>query len=166
MGVAAAYKSNPTLLFNFWYYIWVCLMVHAIHAMTHYFNEYYDFEADCANKNPSPWTGGSRVLVEGKLKPEMALLIGRLISVIALSNAVIYYGITGHVPATMTIALGVILGHGYSAWPLSTSCRGLSEVSICLVLNILVPLVGYQSHDPSTSIVTNTICPSDGHEHG
>jgi 1,4-dihydroxy-2-naphthoate octaprenyltransferase len=70
VGVAAAYKTNPSLTFNLWLYLWVCLLVHAIHAMTHYFNEYYDYEADCANKNPSPWTGGSRVLVEGKVEKD------------------------------------------------------------------------------------------------
>jgi 1,4-dihydroxy-2-naphthoate octaprenyltransferase len=159
VGVAAAYKSNPTLPFNLGSYIWVCLMVHAIHAMTHYFNEYYDFEADCANKNPSPWTGGSRVLVEGKLKPKVALLIGRLLSLIVLSNAVIYYGITGNVPATITIVLGVIFGHGYSAWPLNTSRRGLGEASVSLVLGILVPLGGYLSHDPSSPFGNSLLWP-------
>ena len=127
--------------------------------MTHYFNEYYDFEADCANKNPSPWTGGSRVLVEGKLKPKVSLLIGRLICLIVLSNAVIYYGITGNIPATITIVLGVIFGHGYSAWPLSTSRRGLGEATVCLVLNILVPLVGFQSHDPSSPFGNSLLWP-------
>ncbi|XP_028391083.1 uncharacterized protein LOC114515960 [Dendronephthya gigantea] len=159
VGVAAAYKSNPNLPFNLWSYIWICLLVHAIHAMTHYFNEYYDYEADCANKNPSPWTGGSRVLVEGKVKPKVSLLIGRLICAIVLSNAVIYYGVSGNVPATVTIVLGVIFGHGYSAWPLRTSRIGLGEATVCLVLNILVPLVGYQSHDPSSPFGNRLLWP-------
>jgi 1,4-dihydroxy-2-naphthoate octaprenyltransferase len=159
VGVAAAYKSNPSLPFNLWSYIWVCLLVHAIHAMTHYFNEYYDFEADCANKNPSPWTGGSRVLVEGKLKPKVSLMIARSITLIVLSNAAIYYAITGNLPTTVTIILGVIFGHGYSAWPLSTSRRGLGEATVCLVLNILVPLAGYQSHDPSSPFGNRLLWP-------
>ena len=92
------------------------------------------------------------MLVEGKLKPKVSLMIARLISLIVLLNAAIYYGITGNIPATITILLGVIFGHGYSAWPLSTSRRGLGEASVCLVLNILVPLVGYQSHDPSSPL--------------
>ena len=44
--------------------------------MTHLFNEYYDYESDCKNVKPSPWTGGSRVLVQGLLRPETALIAG------------------------------------------------------------------------------------------
>ena len=159
VGVAAAYKTNPATPFNLWSFIWVCLLVHAIHAITHYFNEYYDFEADCANKNPSPWTGGSRVLVEGKVKPRVSLLIARLITIIVLLNAILYYGITGNIPVTITIVLGVIFGHGYSAWPLRTSRRGLGEATVCLVLNILSPLVGYQTHDPSSPFGNRLLWP-------
>jgi 1,4-dihydroxy-2-naphthoate octaprenyltransferase len=97
--------------------------------------------------------------VEGKLKPKVALLIGRLLSLIVLSNAVIYYGITGNVPATITIVLGVIFGHGYSAWPLNTSRRGLGEASVSLVLGILVPLGGYLSHDPSSPFGNSLLWP-------
>lgn len=159
VGVAAAYKSNPDLPFHLWSYIWICLLVHAIHTMTHYFNEYYDYEADCVNKNPSPWTGGSRVLVEGKLKPKVSLVIARLIALIVLSNAAVYYAIFGNVPATVILVLGVIFGHGYSAWPLQTSRRGLGEVTICLVLNILAPLVGYQLQDPSSPFGNKLLWP-------
>ncbi|XP_046851654.1 uncharacterized protein LOC124444991 [Xenia sp. Carnegie-2017] len=127
--------------------------------MTHYFNEYYDFDVDSANKNPSPWTGGSRVLVEEKLKPKVSLIIGRLICAIVLSNAALYYWITGNLPATVTIVLGVVLGHGYSAWPLCTSRRGLGEATVCLVLNILTPLAGYQTHDPSSPLGNSLIWP-------
>ena len=148
IGVAAAYKANPHLIFHFWPYVWICLLAHLIHAMTHYFNEYYDYEADLLNKNPSPWTGGSRVLVESKMKPETALYVGRFIAFIALSNVAACYLLTGNTPLCITVSLGVLLAHGYSAWPLMTSRRGLGELTVCLVLNVLAPLAGYQSLDP------------------
>ena len=148
VGVVAAYKTNTSSTFHLWSYVWFCLLVHAIHAMTHFFNEYYDYEADCANKEPSPWTGGSRVLVEGKLEPAVSLGLGRLMALIVVCNLLIYYGVTGNLPLCITGLLAAILAHGYSAWPLMTSRRGLGEMTVCLVLNVLSPLAGYQSLDP------------------
>ena len=152
VGVAAAYKTNAESTFSLWSYIWMCLLVHTIHAMTHYFNEYYDYEVDCANKNPSPWTGGSRVLVKGKLKPEVALYIGRLIVLIALANVAILYVKTRNTPLCMTSVLVMVLAHGYSAWPLKMSRRGLGEITVCFILNVVTPLVGYQSLDPRSPL--------------
>ena len=161
VGVAAAYKSNlqSKAIFNLWFYIWTCLLIHAIQLMTHYYNEFYDYEADLANKSPSPWTGGSRVLVEGKLKPKVTLNVARISTVAILINVIILYIITGNTPLTMTLILGVILGHGYSAWPLKTSRRGLGELTVCLVLNILAPLAGYQFLDPGTPLGSALLWP-------
>ena len=35
------------------------LFVSCTHMLTHFFNEYYDYEADQLHEFPSPWTGGS-----------------------------------------------------------------------------------------------------------
>src|SRR5580700_12077172 len=43
------------------------------HLMTHYCNEYFDYEADKAQQDPTGWTGGSRVLAQGQLRPEVSL---------------------------------------------------------------------------------------------
>lgn len=159
IGVVAAYKNKPDSNFQLSFYIWVCLLAHSIHAMTHYFNEFYDYEADCANKNPSPWTGGSRVLVEGKMKPEVSLYIARLIALFVVTNVAVIYIVYGNTPLCVTILLGVIFAHGYSAWPLVTSRRGLGEVTVCLVLNVLAPLTGYQSLDPESPLGSSLLWP-------
>ena len=114
--------------------------------------EYYDYDVDCANKNPSPWTGGSRVLVKGKIKREVSLYLGRLIVLIVLANVAIFYAITGNIPLCISSMLVIIIGHGYSAWPLKMSRRGLGEVTVCFVLNVLTPLSGYQSLDPESPL--------------
>src|SRR5215207_916716 len=42
--------------------------------MTHYANDYFDYEADCANATPTRWSGGSRVLPGGELPVVVALV--------------------------------------------------------------------------------------------
>ena len=159
IGAAVAYKNNVELIFHLPLYIWTCLLVPALHVMAHYFNEFYDYEADLANKNPSSWTGGSRVLVEGKLKPEVSLFVGRIIALAILANVIILYHITGNVPLTITLILGVTLSHGYSAGPLKTSRRGLGELTICFVLNVLAPLSGYQFLDRGSPFGSASLWP-------
>ena len=41
--------------------------------MTHYANDFFDLEADRANRTPTRWSGGSRVLPDGVLPPGVAL---------------------------------------------------------------------------------------------
>ncbi|QMU66319.1 MAG: hypothetical protein GKR88_19870 [Flavobacteriaceae bacterium] len=54
-------------------YILGLVLVWSIHLMTHYCNEYYDLEADKANLSFTKWTGGSRVLANGDLNPNMSI---------------------------------------------------------------------------------------------
>ena len=42
------------------------LVVTAAQLMTHYANDYFDLEADRANRTPTRWSGGSRVLPDGR----------------------------------------------------------------------------------------------------
>ena len=48
------------------------LTITAFHLMTHYANDYFDRHAD-ARSVPTPYSGGSGVLVEGLLAPAVAL---------------------------------------------------------------------------------------------
>ena len=48
--------------------------------MTHFFNEYFDYPTDCQHENPSPWTGGSKVLPRGLLQRRVALRAGWILA--------------------------------------------------------------------------------------
>ena len=50
-------------------FAWGQLVVTATQLMTHYANDYFDLEADRANRTPTRWSGGSRVLPDGVLPP-------------------------------------------------------------------------------------------------
>jgi len=58
--------------------------------MTHYWNEYCDFEVDGMNEKGGSWTGGSKMLIKNKLKPTTSLWMGFSIS-IDPDHEIIYY---------------------------------------------------------------------------
>jgi 1,4-dihydroxy-2-naphthoate octaprenyltransferase len=105
------------------------VFVSVTHMLTHFFNEYYDLAADAAHESPSAWTGGP--VTSFRLGCALTLLTALLLTLF---------------PNTESKLLGVVivvLAIGYSAPPLQLGNRGLGEADVMLVLNVLVPLLGY-----------------------
>lgn len=131
----ALYRGLPISLGRHLYgqvFIW------CVHLMTHYCNEYFDLEADRANLAPTKMTGGSRVLVEGLLSPMTSLCSAILL---LLSAVGLLYGMsTG---ARWIGGAMIALAWFYTAPPLRFNYRGLGELTVSLVLNVLAPLLGY-----------------------
>lgn len=109
------------------------------HVMTHYVNEFFDLEADRANTSPTGWTGGSRVLAEGLLSPEVA--IGAAVTLMLVSVA---QALCLPEPARLVAWLGLALGWAYTAPPFRLNYRGLGELTVATVLLGLVPLITVQ----------------------
>jgi 1,4-dihydroxy-2-naphthoate polyprenyltransferase len=109
------------------------------HLMTHYCNEYYDLEPDRANVSPSPWTGGSRVLVKGLVAPALSLRIAYALAAVSVMLALLMPTLSARVLCLLAIAFS----WEYSAPPFKLEALGLGEATVTLVLNILVPLLGY-----------------------
>jgi 1,4-dihydroxy-2-naphthoate octaprenyltransferase len=110
--------------------------------MTHYANDYFDLEADRANRTPTRWSGGSRVLPDGALAPEVALRASRVLLLIAAGAALMMARRVGVGPLLLSAAM-IGLAWGYSAPPLRLCARGLGELTTALVVTLLVPLLGY-----------------------
>ena len=131
MGAAAA-PRNPKKL-NLEVY-WVgYLVLFFIELSTILVNEYYDYGTDRLNRNASPFTGGTRVLVEGQLGfPEVRT--GIWISLIlAMGFGCLLIRINEQLssfPILFLIFLGLFLGVGYTAPPLKFSYRGLGEITV------------------------------------
>ncbi|GAA4868734.1 prenyltransferase [Saccharopolyspora cebuensis] len=112
------------------------------HLMTHYCNEYFDLEADRANAVPTSWTGGSRVLVDGALRPVVSL---------GAAFALLFAGmlLLALLPDTTTRLIAVAitaLAWFYTAPPLRLNYRGLGEISCALVLYGFGPLLACLVH--------------------
>jgi 1,4-dihydroxy-2-naphthoate octaprenyltransferase len=109
-------------------------------------NEYFDQRGDAANANAGPFTGGSRVLVEGRLgsravRTAILLVVG---AALAVSAALVLRTPAEHrFPIVVLVALGLLLGLGYTVPPLHLSYRGLGELDVALMHSAFVTSLGY-----------------------
>lgn len=142
LGVAMALYAGASL--NVAALVWGQVAITSIQWMTHYSNEYFDVAADRANLKPTRWAGGSRVLVSGRLRPQVALAAGWTLAGIALVAAMVLALWVRPGPWTLPLLFaGLLLSWAYSAPPLRLHSRGLGELAIAIVVAGLTPLVGY-----------------------
>lgn len=120
--------------------------VTAYQWMTHYANEYFDYEADRANATPTRWSGGSRMLLDGTLPRGLALgtalvlaAIGIVVTLVLAPRATL---------AAPTLAIVLVLAWAYSAPPLRLCAAGLGELATTLVVTVLVPWLGFYLQAP------------------
>lgn len=135
----SGYDFNRTI---FWLgYLWIFLL----EVATVLSNDYVDYETDKQNKYFSPFTGGSRVLLEKVLYPEQLrrgitwALIFSLTAFILLTASMSDSGV-----ATWALALVMyLLALGYTIPPLKLSYRGLGELDVGITHSFGVILCGF-----------------------
>ncbi len=122
------------------------LVLFFIELSTILVNEYYDYDTDRLNKNAGPFTGGTRVLVEGKLRfaEIKAGIWVSLISAVGFGYLLIRIDEAGSSSLILILILvGLLLGLGYTAPPFKFSYRGLGEITVALTHSPYVILCGY-----------------------
>lgn len=125
-------------------FVWGQVAVTAIQLTTHYSNDYFDYQADVANRTPTAWSGGSRVLVRREV-PRLTALVGALVmaalACFAMTMLVVREGVS---PKAIPI-LGVmlVLAWSYSAPPLRLHSCGWGEPTVAIVVPFLTPLSGF-----------------------
>ncbi len=108
-----------------------------------YANDYADRETDAANDTFTIFSGGSRVLVDGALRPEQLRRASILMAALAMATGVtlgVWRG-TWAVPALQ--AAGLTLLWMYSYPPVRLSYRGGGEALQMLGVGLILPLVGF-----------------------
>ncbi len=142
LGVAMSiYMGHPI---NFAALIWGQIVITATQLMTHYCNDYFDLEADQLNQTPTNWSGGSRVLPEGKINPKAALNVAVGLAVIAFVGNVILSIFVRPSLFTFGMLLSVqALAWFYSAPPVRLHSRGMGELTTTLVVTLMTPLTAY-----------------------
>jgi 1,4-dihydroxy-2-naphthoate octaprenyltransferase len=121
-------------------YLFGQLFVSCVHLMTHYCNEYFDYEADRANPAPTAWTGGSRVLVHGLLRPSVSLGTAFVLLFIGVALAIAMPSGDARWICVCMIALAWF----YTAPPLQLNYRGMGELSVATVLHVLCPALAFR----------------------
>lgn len=120
------------------------LAVSSIQLMTHYCNDYYDYEADKANQTPTRWSGGSRVLVKGELPRAVALRAALVVgSLSPLAACALLVRSPDRVGSVALLFVMQALAWSYAGPPLSLHTRGLGEPVTALVVPLFTPLAGF-----------------------
>jgi 1,4-dihydroxy-2-naphthoate octaprenyltransferase len=127
--------------------------VTAIQLMTHYVNDYFDLDADRANRTPTRWSGGSRVLPRGELTPRVALEAGVALGGVALLLIVwIVLGAETSKGTALLLVAALLLSWQYSAPPLQLHARALGPLTAACVVGGLTPLVGFGMQAPEWAL--------------
>jgi 1,4-dihydroxy-2-naphthoate octaprenyltransferase len=109
-------------------------------------NDYFDHASDAVNANAGPFSGGSRVLVDGSLDfaAVRAAILFAGAAAVFVSAVLASIAPAEHRPAiVLLLALGMLLGLGYTLPPLKLSYRGLGELDVAFMHSIFVVLFGY-----------------------
>ena len=121
--------------------------VTAFQLMTHYANDYFDYDVDVANLTPTKWSGGSRVLAQGELPRSVALIAAIVLAAIGLAMTLAVSRHAGAWTAPTLIAM-LVLAWEYSAPPLRLCGSGAGELDTVIVVTVLVPWLGFYLQAP------------------
>ncbi|TFH88503.1 NAD(P)H dehydrogenase [Billgrantia azerbaijanica] len=131
---------------------YLCLFL--LEVATVLVNEVVDLATDRRNRFFSTFTGGSRVLVEGRLsRGEVMAGIGLALLGFLVATAWLLGVTPAALPAGAVLGGLAILALGYTAPPLTLSYRGLGELDVAVTHSIGVMLCGFVFlggawHDP------------------
>ena len=128
--------------------------VTAFQWMTHYANDYFDYEADIANATPTAWSGGSRVLPGGLLPIRVALITALVLAAAGVATTIAIAATGAGDLALPTLAIVLVLAWTYSAPPVRWCARGLGELDTALVVTVLVPWLGFYLQAPNLAGAT------------
>lgn len=119
------------------------LAITSAQFMTHYANDYFDLEFDRPNRNLTSWSGGSRILTDGKLQPRTALIAARALMALSLAAIIAAAIFVRPSPAAIVLLLaGLAVGWFYSAPPVRLVTRGWGEVAAAVTVPGFVTLSG------------------------
>jgi 1,4-dihydroxy-2-naphthoate octaprenyltransferase len=142
LGALGAVRSGvPFQAGAFWLGL-LCAV--SLEAATVFANEYFDFDSDRRNRHFGPFTGGSRVLVDGRLGTR-ELGLGILVALAifaAAAGALAATAPPGAVPLPLLGGL-CVLALGYTVPPLKLCWRGLGEIDVGLTHSLAAVLCGY-----------------------
>ena len=120
------------------------IAITSFQIMTHYSNDYFDLAADAANTSPTRWSGGSRILPDGLINPQIALVTAVASGVVGLFAAFWLAFVVQTGPLTLPLLFfALFLAWSYSSPPLQLNMHGFGEITAAILIAGLTPLVGF-----------------------
>lgn len=135
--------QNLTGQFSWFIFSLLFFLGLTMHFYIVYANDYADYETDQHNMTFTPFTGGSRVLVEGDLG-RASLFQGALFmafSTLLLSGFISLVAQT--IWPVVFAAAGLLLLHAYSFYPIRLSYRGFGETLQMLGVGVVLPIIAF-----------------------
>ncbi len=145
VGALAASAGEPMSMTP---YLLGYLTVFLIEAATVFLNEWFDFDSDRRNRNSGPFTGGSRVLVDGRLG-RAAMRKGIGLSILGAAAALV--AVLAAAPVASMSAIAALyasfatLALVYTVPPLKLSHRGFGEFDVALTHSAGAIMAGYMA---------------------
>ncbi len=141
VGSAAGFAATQT--FDWLLFILAVISIMLLHSGANLANDYYDHISgnDWVNKNPTPFSGGSRFIQDGVLSAKS--ILGLSIACLAIGAAIgmIIVLLAKSVFIFVLGVIGCLGGFFYTAPPLKLGYRSLGEVVIGFLFGIL-PVTG------------------------
>ncbi len=139
---AAEHMGYGYKRYVFWIgYLWLFL----VEVATVLCNDYLDFKSDERNKYFSPFTGGSRVLVDKLLsfgEVKTGIITSLILSLVVFITLLLTISGSRN-PVLLVCGILFVLAIGYTVPPLRLSYRGLGEVTVALTHSFAVVVCGY-----------------------
>jgi 1,4-dihydroxy-2-naphthoate octaprenyltransferase len=145
VGALCSYKLLDK--FNLIVYILGYLAMFLIEFATVVSNDYYDYETDKINKNYGQFTGGSRMIVEGKITFKQARNATIVSLVLALILGILLTFIYNRY-SIYILSIGALLGLAYTVPPLKLSYQGLGEMDVGITHSFYILLAGFLLQTP------------------
>ena len=125
--------------------IWIQIYGLLMHFFIVYANDVADFDTDKLNHTYTPFTGGSRVLIEGGLSKTSLKKAANLFAALTLLMGGLLSLINANIWIIIFVAIGMLIMHAYSFKPIKLSYRGFGETLQMIGVGLILPLVGFLS---------------------
>ena len=141
VGSALGYAGGAD--FSWVLFVLALLSIMAMHAGANMANDYFDHISrnDWVNKNPTPFSGGSRFIQNGLLSPKSVLLAALVALTIGSALGIVIVLMTESVLILVLGLAGLLGGYFYTASPIRLGYRTIGEPIIGVLFG-LMPVYG------------------------
>ena len=141
VGTSLAYAVGG--VFNLPIFLLALFATMSLHGGANIANDYFDHKSrnDWVNENPTPFSGGSRLIQHGQLSPASVLIASWVCLIVGIVLGMGLLLITKSVFVLVLGVIGLFGGYFYTATPIKLGYRTAGELTIAFLFGLL-PVYG------------------------